>query len=80
VTGACIATGFWGWVAPLRNDRADVTWLWETGARSSGLLVKWLGVSGGGGWRGGGWLGLGMIGVVAGLVSGVAEALGNCFW
>jgi diacylglycerol kinase (CTP) len=28
----------------------------------------------------GGWIGLGVVGVVAGLVSGVAEALGACFW
>lgn len=38
-------------------------------------LAKW-------GWEGvntGGWVGLGLIGVVAGLIAGVAEALGMCF-
>jgi diacylglycerol kinase (CTP) len=78
VTGACIAIGFWGWVAPLRDDAADVSWSWEAGVQGSGLLVSWLGVGAEGGWGGGGWLGLGLIGVVAGLVSGVAEALGGC--
>lgn len=60
VTGAVCAMGFWAFVAPTRFGGREVTWSWEEGVRGSG---------------GGGPLGLLLIGVVAGLVSGVAEAL-----
>ncbi|GLB40113.1 putative phosphatidate cytidylyltransferase [Lyophyllum shimeji] len=71
ITGACIAIGFWGWIAPVRRD---ITWSWD-GVRTSSHLLSSLGL-GGAGLRGaGGWPGLGAIGLVAGLVSGVAEAL-----
>ncbi|KAF6744298.1 hypothetical protein DFP72DRAFT_1095286 [Ephemerocybe angulata] len=60
VTGAAIAMGFWGALAGTRHGGADAIWKWEGGVRGAG---------------GGGVLGLLAIGVVAGLVSGVAEAL-----
>ncbi|KAJ4490463.1 hypothetical protein J3R30DRAFT_3749817 [Lentinula aciculospora] len=65
LTGACIALGFWGWIAPipLPNERGDVTWFWNGGVSGSGAF--------------GGWLGLTAISFFAGLVSGVAEALGK---
>lgn len=70
VTGACAAVMFWGWIAPLRHNGADLSWTWQDGVRGTSSLLSWLG-----GARG--WLGLGTIGIVAGLVSGIAEALGN---
>ncbi|TFK21015.1 hypothetical protein FA15DRAFT_646236 [Coprinopsis marcescibilis] len=60
ITGACIAIGFWGYLAPLRSSVQDTAWTWEGGINNAG---------------GGGLLGLAVIGIVAGLVSGVAEAL-----
>ncbi|KAJ3774320.1 hypothetical protein FB446DRAFT_482400 [Lentinula raphanica] len=62
-TGACIALGFWGRVAPvpLRVERGDVSWLWDEGIVGSGGFS--------------GWLGLGVITIFASVVSGVAEAL-----
>ncbi|KAG5650749.1 hypothetical protein H0H81_011161 [Sphagnurus paluster] len=72
ITGACIAVGFFGWVAPVRSE---VSWAWDGGVRASSHLLSSLGIN----WTGlngaGGWLGLGAIGLVAGVVSGVAEAL-----
>ena len=62
VTGAAVAVGFWGVLGPLRFNGQDAIWTWEGGVRNSG---------------GGGALGLALIGVVAGLVSGIAEALGT---
>ncbi|KAJ3875715.1 hypothetical protein F5051DRAFT_430350 [Lentinula edodes] len=63
LTGACIALGFWGWMAPvpLRVERGDVTWFWDGGVFRSGGF--------------GGWVGLSIIALFAGLVSGIAEAL-----
>lgn len=65
LTGACIALGFWGWMAPvpLRVERGDVTWFWDGGVFGSGGF--------------GGWVGLSIIALFAGLVSGIAEALGK---
>ncbi|RXW15457.1 hypothetical protein EST38_g10407 [Candolleomyces aberdarensis] len=60
VTGAAVAVGFWGVLGTRRFGGQDATWTWEGGVRNSG---------------GGGALGLALIGIVAGLVSGVAEAL-----
>lgn len=76
-TGAAIAFGFWGWIAPLRNGGADVTWSWNSGVRHTTSLLPSLGVEGAGLGGAKGWVGLAVIGVVAGLVSGVAEALGT---
>ncbi|KAF4608053.1 hypothetical protein EYR40_000395 [Pleurotus pulmonarius] len=82
VTGTLIAIGFWKWIAPLRHDTQDVSWTWDNGvspALVSPAVKEWCR-----GLLGGacslpnatsGWVGLGLIGVMAGLVSGVAEAL-----
>lgn len=67
VTGAAIAFGFWGFVAPLRAGGRDITWAWDGGVR--GAAGTTLG--------GGGALGLVALSVVAGVVSAVAEALGT---
>jgi len=73
-TGALIAFGFWGWIAPLRQNGADLTWRWDTGvSASSSSFIPALGFI----HHSGGWTGLGTIGLVSGLVSGVAEALGE---
>ncbi|TEB26973.1 hypothetical protein FA13DRAFT_1635204 [Coprinellus micaceus] len=60
VTGAVCAMGFWAFISPMRFGGRDATWSWEGGVRGAG---------------GGGPVGLLLIGVVAGLVSGIAEAL-----
>ena len=69
LTGAAIATGFWTLLAPARQH--GLTWTWQEGVSQS--------------FMGGaspptfaGWAGLLTIGVVAGLVTGIAEALGTC--
>ncbi|KAF5356566.1 hypothetical protein D9758_008212 [Tetrapyrgos nigripes] len=62
-TGAAVAAGFWGWMAPMREEASDVSWRW------SGLTIG--GVESGFG----GWAGLSMIALFSGMVSGVAEAL-----
>jgi len=66
ITGACITIGFWGWIAHMREGDA-ASWVWNEGVRlgSDTASCQWIG----------GWTGLGIIGVAAGLVSGVAEAL-----
>jgi len=64
VTGAVITVGFWSSFAPMRFSGRELSWSHDSGVRlaaGSGMLK--------------GWLGLGVIGVFAGLVSGVAEAL-----
>ncbi|THU89911.1 hypothetical protein K435DRAFT_676907 [Dendrothele bispora CBS 962.96] len=63
-TGAAIALGFWGWLAPIRQQASDVSWRWAEGVTLRGAQSGF-----------GGWIGLGVIALVAGLVSGVAEAL-----
>ncbi|KAF9463181.1 hypothetical protein BDZ94DRAFT_1164259 [Collybia nuda] len=75
LTGAFIAVGFWGWIAPIRNNGVDVSWSWSDGVRSESTLLSRLGYTGLGLAGAGGWPGLGVIGLLAGLVSGVAEAL-----
>ncbi|KAF8732356.1 hypothetical protein AX14_004517 [Amanita brunnescens Koide BX004] len=72
ITGACAAVMFWGWIAPLRHNGADLSWTWQNGVHRTSSLLSWLGM---GSSVTRGWLGLGAIGIVAGLVSGVAEAL-----
>ena len=78
LTGTLTAVAFWGWFAPSVN-RPEVSWTWVDGFSAlsparNGILGD---VEGRGSLRYGGWVGLGIIGVFAGLVSGVAEALGN---
>ena len=73
VTGTLIAVGFWGWIAPLRSGTAGLGWAWNSSTSSAAFL------SSGGATAAGGWLELGVVGVVTGLVSGVAEALGAFF-
>ena len=72
VTGACIAFGFWGWIAGMRNGGRDVTWSWDGGVRgyAEAKNSAKLGLGAGGP------LELLVIAIVAGVVSGVAEALG----
>ncbi|KAL0946336.1 hypothetical protein HGRIS_012574 [Hohenbuehelia grisea] len=84
ITGAAIAFGFWRWVAPIRGRPEDVSWTMDGGVASN-LIAGWHGVdavTSAGSWTKG-WLGLGVITVIAGIVSGVAEALGEAeffFW
>ncbi|KIM77639.1 hypothetical protein PILCRDRAFT_825231 [Piloderma croceum F 1598] len=84
ITGALITTIFYKYIGPLRS--LDLSWTFEHGVRlpppgtGAGAFVheavrnvlrSW-------GWEGvktSGWVGLGVLGVVAGLVAGVAEAL-----
>jgi len=88
VTGGVIAVGFWGWLAPA-SGRLGASWTFENGVgeyfRAS--QVSAVAAAGekvrealGGGVSTGGWVGLVVIGVVAGLVSGVAEALDLGSW
>lgn len=78
LTGALTAVTFWGWFAPLVN-RPEVSWTWLDGFSVSSAARDQIfdSVKGRGSHRFGGWLGLGIIGIFAGLVSGVAEALGD---
>jgi diacylglycerol kinase (CTP) len=64
MTGSLVAITWWGYFAPMRDNSADVTWRFDTGIQSSGSFS--------------GWTGLTLIGIVAGLVTGIAEALGTC--
>lgn len=71
LTGAAIAFVFWGFIAPIRNGGRDITWSWTGGVRD--VIPNEDPVSLGGG----GPLMLLVLSVVAGVVSGVAEALGT---
>lgn len=64
-TGTCIAIAFWAWIAPMRFGGKELVWSFEKGVTGSGTLS--------------GWLGLSIVGLVAGLISGVAEAMGECY-
>ncbi|RDB30196.1 CTP-dependent diacylglycerol kinase 1 [Hypsizygus marmoreus] len=75
ITGALIAAGFWTWIAPFRSASTDVSWWWDGGVRASSSLLGSLGIDGPGLGGAGGWVGLCAISLMAGLVSGVAEAL-----
>lgn len=76
LTGSLTAVTFWGWFAPLAN-RPEVSWTWDdgfsapfsTGDYAFGYVETQNPLNFGG------WGGLGIIGISAGLVSGVAEAL-----
>jgi len=84
LTGGLTAMFFYSYVAPLAMN-PEITWTWDQGVIGYGLpapndvlgdavkngMAK-LGISA---VHTGGWVGLGIIGVVAGIVSGVAEAL-----
>ncbi|KAF5363000.1 hypothetical protein D9757_014079 [Collybiopsis confluens] len=78
LTGATVAFWFWGWVAPMRGvlgpSEALVVNAASTSTSANGFPdVTWIrGVSGG-------WLEIGLLTVWAGLVSGVAEALGGLY-
>jgi len=76
LTGSLTAVTFWGWFAPLVN-RPEVSWTWVNGFSVSSAAKDHIlrGITGRGSVNLGGWVGLGIIGVFAGLVSGVAEAL-----
>jgi len=77
LTGASTAVAFWGWFAPSVN-RPEVSWSWVDGFCASSQTRDYIlnNVKQGQGLSHlGGWIGLGVIGVFAGLVSGVAEAL-----
>jgi diacylglycerol kinase (CTP) len=86
VTGGLVAAAFWGSIAP-SVGRGELIWTWNDGVAECGK--SFLGDIVGDtirsgmnslGWEPvhtGGWAGLGVIGIVAGLVSGVAEALGT---
>ncbi|KAF9036363.1 hypothetical protein BJ165DRAFT_1409115 [Panaeolus papilionaceus] len=70
ITGACITFGFWTWIGPLRPDApTTLSWTWEEGIRLGAKAT-----TGSTSWTAGA-LGLIAISLVAGLVSGVAEAL-----
>ncbi|KAJ8082302.1 Diacylglycerol kinase [Marasmius tenuissimus] len=64
VTGSAIAAGFWGWMAPMRYSKDDISW-WLDGGVNAGQS----------GYGFGGYLGLALISVCAGIISAVAEAL-----
>lgn len=71
LTGAAVAAGFWAYFGPMRDN---LTWSWDAGVSST-----FSGGSAEGGKVFSGWVGLTVVTVCAGLVSGVAEALGECF-
>lgn len=72
VTGGAIAASFWAYVAPIRPT--NISWTYENGV-SDALRMASPSIECR--WNGGGWLGLAAITVTAGIVSGVAEALGE---
>ena len=73
LTGTAISMAFWSLLAPARQH--GLTWSWHdgvsqsftSGAHGAGSPPTFAG-----------WVGLLTIGVVAGLVTGIAEALGTC--
>lgn len=72
LTGMIATVGFWGWIAPVRFSGRELSWDFVRGVAMSGVRE-------GAGIKGlSGWTGLSVIGVVAGLVSGVTEAMGTC--
>jgi len=79
LTGALTAAAFWGWFAPSVN-RPEVSWTWVDGfsvssAAGDHILDNVKRVRGPLNFCG--WIGLGIIGIFTGVVSGVAEALGD---
>ena len=78
LTGTLTAVAFWGWFAPSVN-RPELSWTWVEGFSVSSATDDQIldNIKGRGSLNFGGWVGLGIIGGFAGLVSGVAEALGD---
>lgn len=78
LTGTLTAVSFWGWFAPSVNR--PVSWTWADGfslsSAAGGCILSNVN-QGRESFNFGGWMGLGIIGIFAGLVSGVAEALGD---
>jgi len=84
LTGALTTVTFYSYIAP-RAMNPEVTWTWDQGVVGYGLSgandVVGVAIKNGMASLGitpvhtGGWIGLGIIGIVAGIVSGVAEAL-----
>lgn len=82
ITGALVAVVFWRWAAPLgagSPNAGALSWTWDQGFAlpSAGPVRDVLEAVGVKGVPTGGWLGLSLIGLVAGAVTGVAEALGT---
>lgn len=73
LTGAAIIIGFWTLFAPMRPH--GLTWSWQEGISQS--FIGGARDSSGSSPIFTGWVGLLTIGVVAGLVTGIAEALGT---
>jgi len=81
ITGGLAAAAFWGYIAPSVNY-TEIIWTWDKGASGHvvsdpvGNAVR-MGMNKIGlePVHTGGWVGLGIIGIVAGVVSGIAEAL-----
>ncbi|KZT01567.1 uncharacterized protein LAESUDRAFT_730986 [Laetiporus sulphureus 93-53] len=63
LTGAFTAIGFWGWVVPTFGTESRYHWIGRATANHGSSESV------------GGWFGLAVLGVVSGLISGVAEAL-----
>jgi diacylglycerol kinase (CTP) len=79
LTGSLAAVAFWGWFAPSVN-RPEVSWTWVDGFSASSTAGDYILDNVNQGRMSpnfSGWMGLGIIGIFAGLVSGVAEALGD---
>jgi diacylglycerol kinase (CTP) len=84
VTGAAAAVGFWRYGAQMRlGSPQDISWTFEDGFRlaTDDVVGQAIADAGLTGFKAAGWLGLGLIGLTAGVVSGIAEALGSsCKW
>jgi diacylglycerol kinase (CTP) len=83
LTGALVAMGFWGFVAP--SQKSGLSWHWDSGVspnlvNRTSLLRRGLSTFGVENVNTGGWIVWGLVGLVAGLVTGVAEALGTRFY
>jgi diacylglycerol kinase (CTP) len=79
-TGALAAVVFWRVAAPLRPAApGEVSWSFDGGFSmpTDDVVGRALREAGLKGFKAGGWLGLGLIGLTAGVVSGIAEALGG---
>jgi diacylglycerol kinase (CTP) len=78
VTGAAAAVGFWRYGAQMRlGSPQDISWTFEDGFRlaTDDVVGQAIADAGLTGFKAAGWLGLGLIGLTAGVVSGIAEAL-----
>jgi diacylglycerol kinase (CTP) len=80
ITGAATAILFWRFAPPFRLGGAssDISWSFDQGFQlptddTVGRAILDAGYTG---FKASGWLGLGLIGLTAGIVTGIAEALG----